>query len=462
MLRSGPAESAIPLLVLLVLLVLAPLPFGAIPFWAQAFLTFCIFALLAAWAIKPYPSLAATHPSVLSDSANRYLYGILTVWSLATAFAFLQVVPLPPSIIAVLSPALHELYGWTLPGHGPDGFWRTLSTTPASTIQSGLLIGACGSAFFLVAQLCRSRERILALSVTVVLVGMIEAIYGLALVGGGLSRPATGTFINRNHFAALLAMALCLGLGLLLSAWQAGDRERSSALPFDRWARTTPLILACLTILAGIIFSFSRMGLVAPILTLILFAGLWMFGPVSNRIRLIGAVVGLVLLLFMAGAWTAFEVVADRFRSLEDSYRVAAWEGSYALFQSFPLAGVGLGGLVDNLPRFLPVQIPETFQHSHNEPLEVLAEGGIIYTALIGLGLIVYFGKAVPAWMRRRDPLARGLGAGCLAGSAAVLLQSLVEFPLRMPANAFYLSVILGMGWAIIHSPSYSLSSGNK
>ena len=81
----------------------------------------------------------------------------------------------------------------------------------------------------------------------------------------------------------------------------------------------------------------------------------------------------------------------------------------------------------------------------------MLAEGGVIYAALIGSGLIVYFGNVVPTWFRRREPLARGLGAGCLAGVSAVLLQSLVEFPLRMPANALYLSVIMGLGWAIIH-----------
>jgi len=86
----------------------------------------------------------------------------------------------------------------------------------------------------------------------------------------------------------------------------------------------------------------------------------------------------------------------------------------------------------------------------------VLAEGGVIYAALIGSGLIVYFATVVPAWFRQHDPVARGLGAGCLAASAAALLHSLVEFPLRMPSNALYLSVIMGMGWAIILTPSPS------
>ena len=39
-------------------------------------------------------------------------------------------------------------------------------------------------------------------------------------------------------------------------------------------------------------------------------------------------------------------------------------------------------------------------------------------------------------------------------GVAAVLVQSFVEFPLRMPANALYLSVVIGISWVIIHGRS--------
>jgi O-antigen ligase len=161
----------------------------------------------------------------------------------------------------------------------------------------------------------------------------------------------------------------------------------------------------------------------------------------------------------MAGAWPGLGVVADRFRTLEETSRAVAWEGTYALFQSSPAFGIGLGGLLDNLPRFLTLPTSEPFQHSHNEALEVLAEGGVIYAALIGSGLIVYFATLVPAYLRQHDPVARGLGAGCLAAISAVLIHSLVEFPLRMPANVLYLSVIMGMGWAIILTPSPSRES---
>src|SRR5437016_5520396 len=353
---------------LLILLILAPLPLGSNLPWAQSLLTFGVFALLAAWAVRPGIS-----PATRPQPTDRGLATLLALWALAVAFAFFQVLPWPVGVLAAMSPGLGDLYSWALPDYEQGGVWRSLSTTPGATIESGLLIGACGSAFFLVARHGRSQNRILALAVTVVLVGAAEAIFGLIQVGGRLSGPTSGTFVNRNHFAALLAMAFCVGVGLL-----------------------------------------------------------------------------------MTGGWAALEVVADRFRTLEETFRVVAWEGTYALFQSSPAFGIGLGGVLDNLPRFLTMAITEPLDHSHNELLEVLAEGGVIYATLIGTGLIVYFARVVPACFRQHDPVARGLGAGCLAAIGAVLLHSLVEFPLRMPANVLYLSVIMGMGWAIIPTPSTS------
>src|SRR6266581_7256697 len=96
---------------LLILLIVAPLPWGAIPPWAQALLTFAAFALLAVWAICPRVSPA--HGS----EGDRGLHVLLVLWALVVAFAGFQIIPLSPGMIAVLSPALHDLYSWTLPGY---------------------------------------------------------------------------------------------------------------------------------------------------------------------------------------------------------------------------------------------------------------------------------------------------------------------------------------------------------
>src|SRR5436853_6365333 len=154
---------------LLTLLAFAPLPSGAIPPVAQAFLTLVLFALLASWTVRHAPSVARPW---MADARLRI---ILLCWSLAVAFAFFQVLPLPPKIVATLSPSLADLYSWALPDYGQGGGWRSLSTTPGAPIPTGPLIGACRAAFFLITVLCRTRDRVLVLALTVIMVGAGEA-----------------------------------------------------------------------------------------------------------------------------------------------------------------------------------------------------------------------------------------------------------------------------------------------
>ena len=189
---------------LLILLILAPLPLGSNLPWAQSLLTFIVFALLTAWAVRPGIS-----PATGSQTAERGLGTLLVLWALAVAFAFFQVLPLPPGVLAAMSPALRDLYGWALPDYGQGGLWRSLSTTPGATIESGLLIGACGTAFFLVAWHGRSRERIVALAVTVVVVGAGEGVFGLVQVGGlGASLDCVPDRVGRVVLAVVVGISI--------------------------------------------------------------------------------------------------------------------------------------------------------------------------------------------------------------------------------------------------------------
>ena len=151
---------------LLALLVLAPLPSASVSPLAQACLAFGLFALLAI--SHALPHVWHTQWPLAVERRFRIL---MLCWMLAMVFAFLQVVPLPPKLISALSPSLSDLYSWALPTSIQNDAWRPLSTTPAATVQIGLLIGAYGTAFALVARLCRTRRRMLMLATTIILIG---------------------------------------------------------------------------------------------------------------------------------------------------------------------------------------------------------------------------------------------------------------------------------------------------
>src|SRR2546422_10147481 len=116
---------------LLILLILAPFPLGSNLPWAQSLLTFSVFALLAAWAVRPGIS-----PATRSQTTERGLGILLALWALAVAFAFFQVLPLPPGVLAAMSPGLRDLYSWALPDYGQGGGWRAPYHIPGSDIRS--------------------------------------------------------------------------------------------------------------------------------------------------------------------------------------------------------------------------------------------------------------------------------------------------------------------------------------
>ena len=60
----------------------------------------------------------------------------------------------------------------------------------------------------------------------------------------------------------------------------------------------------------------------------------------------------------------------------------------------------------------------------------VPAAGALILAAFVAIGVIIV------RWLRRHDPFVRGIALGALTGILALLAHSLMDFNLRIPANA--------------------------
>ncbi len=67
-------------------------------------------------------------------------------------------------------------------------------------------------------------------------------------------------------------------------------------------------------------------------------------------------------------------------------------------------------------------------------------------------GLVTYFIKSFCRWRRRHDPYVIGIGLGCLMAVLSMILHSIVDFPFHNPALALYASVLLALGWRVLHS----------
>ncbi len=137
--------------------------------------------------------------------------------------------------------------------------------------------------------------------------GVIESLYGLVQLAAGRStilwwenpysgNVVTGTFINRNHLAGFLSMAICLGIGYL---WSLGRQERPETHRRSRSLR--PRLRVKLTHLAGI---FGYRGVLAALALALMLAAL--LGSASR-----GGAISLVCgIVFMLGL-----ILARYFRS---------------------------------------------------------------------------------------------------------------------------------------------------
>jgi O-antigen ligase len=358
---------------------------------------------------------------------------------LLPAYALFQLLPLPLSILRLLSPvratqleAAQKLI--------PTLTTAPLSVRPAATLEFFLVIAACTMLFLVVRYLADRAVTPWILAVPLVIIAALEAILGLFqyyLTSG--QTPAHGSYVNRNHFAGLLEMALPFAL---MYAWATLRR------PHSRWTSPLrPALIACASLsiaallLLGTLHSLSRMGFICALFSVLLCV---LCVSVVNRFFLLAALAAPLLFLFLPS-----DQLIERFGSLDFSDgltrqdRLELWRESLPLIAAYPVFGCGLGAYES---AFMPYKVSGpllTDDYAHNDYLQSLAElglaGFLILAALISAVLFRAFRAA-----------AHPLAAACLASIAAILLHSTVDFNLYMPANALVLAWVS----AIATSPS--------
>ncbi len=393
--------------------------------------------------------VAAGQPIVLQTPAARWA---LTSLAVLAGVGVISLVPLPfetwlalpgRSAFAETAAALRD------PSIGLDALPITMS--PSVTLRALLLVGSAASIFFAVLTFDRLQRTafvgfLLALGVFQVLLGVAQ----IALGGASIVTPefaghvrASGTFVNKNHFASLLAMLLPFAVFALLETAMRVRRDESDRKPLRLafWVTVSGLLAA------GIVLSMSRAAYAATLVALCLTAAAHVASTrrrASHRRRLMiigaaGALAGIALLVssdFLIRA--VGDPAAVQSLSARTQMTEAGWRGALALF---PL-GSGLGSFAAVFPHFQPVQLQGFVEHAHNEYVQVLFE--------LGAGGLLFFGAAVlaswhlarRAW-RSLDTLGRGHAA--LLGALALALHAWLDFPTRIPGVAFVFTSLVAL-----------------
>ncbi|HEY6291297.1 MAG TPA: O-antigen ligase [Terriglobia bacterium] len=415
--HSGDRWLAVARAGLILTLTLATFGFGAVQPWAWGAITLALSALLIVWALSATRSGLAriVWTPLYLPAALFLMLGLLqfsahlTADSIATREALLKLV----TNLMIFFLALNL---WAAAPSGPS---RRLGLTLA------ILAGA------------------LALFGTLQFFASPDTIYGVVRPrwGGWIFGP----YVNHNHFAGLMEMLIPIALCYLISIWA-------------RWAGRQLrllLIFGILIAVASVLLSGSRGGVVSLAVEIIILGLiLWRrFPGVGRRSLAIGGLLGLTaaagLFLWLDPGQVSKRLVtvANVTRSPDATFgeRRLLARDSLRIFRDHPWLGTGLGSFATVYPRYRSFPSDLDWDHAHNDYAEALAEAGIIGGLAILAALILFFRAA---FRDLHDRLGRGAGwirLGAALGCCGLLVHSLVDFNLHIPANAAWFSLCAGL-----------------
>ena len=445
----------------MLVVVLAPLPFGSVEPWAYSALevVVSILGLLYLYRLFLFPRTTPVKfsPLLLPGIGFLVLMG-------------LQLVPLPPRLIQVLSPKTEALYEAALPGAsegtsatdkvdaavlGKDyraaPAWRTLSQVSFAT-RTYLMKGALFTLFlFLFLNSFRDPRQIQWVLFAFVVAGTFQAFYGVLEYLSGHQHifsyqkkyyldAATGTFINRNHYAAFLEMTLLVALGLLFSGLrepQKGEswRERLLALTDRRASLNFTLLLCIGIVIVGLVLSYSRAGIILGLATSVCFCLIQLRQSWSlQKTLMIALLVAVVLVpVYGVGYWT----LTGRYALLTSEVtlpggRMTVWRKTIEIVRDFPFTGTGVGTFQFVFPRYREASTKAIYDYAHCDYLQILSEAGVAGGVILTAGILLVAGS----WRRPASSRPGAvLRSGCGFALLAVALHEGVDFSLQIPAN---------------------------
>jgi len=292
---------------------------------------------------------------------------------------------------------------------------------------------------------------------------MFEAFYGLVqyLTGwqqifGYVKRydlqEATGTYINRNHYAGLLEMLFPLSLALAFyELWKLHTKKRTEESNFHRIAIWLSIAVV---LFAGLVYSRSRMGIAAASISVLVMLTLAWTSKAYGRIALVVCAAFLVLSIGII-AWIGAASVVERFQdagqeyAAEDHTRVSIWRGTLRLIGEHPWFGTGFGTFPIAYTVVQTTFLDKFVNHAHNDYLELASDLGIPAAFGITAPIVWILVRTARAFRDTGRNMDKFFALGCVGSIVAILLHSLSDFNLYIPANALVFASILGLAMSL-------------
>lgn len=412
---------------------------------------FWIFSLSIFVLFQFYQGKLSIPKAILTAKPVLLLFFTFLSWNV------LQITPIPISILEVISPYAAELakiQGLDLASIAIDSDFAIKSLLKSFSFTLLLL---------LMLVLINTTRKIKWFGYTVLAAALFQAAYSSLMVLTGLEYSfffekefhigsATGTFINRNHLAGYLEIALAIGIGLMISKLNSKPaynwRDRIRRLLHFLLSPKVIIRLMLIIIYIGLILSHSRMGNTAFFISLLI-SGLFFLQSKNHVSRAASKFISTLIILdvLLIGSWVGINKVIDRIEdtTLKVEQRDEVIRDTLTLILQQPFTGIGGNNFFSVFPTYQQDDITHTYSHTHNDYLEFLAEFGIIGFSLLAGAVLYCLLLSIKTMRQAKTPLLLGMAFAGFMGILSILIHSAVDFNLQIPANAAMFILLMGL-----------------
>lgn len=415
---------------IIALLVFTPLAFGSVEVWAVSVLELAVFGLAGLWLIR----LALGRETTASIPGPVWAaFGLFACWALVRLAAGTSLYPHGSREALILGTAYAVLFGLVV---------STVKTEKEmNRIVLGVVVIGFGVALFAIFQRYAWNGRMF----------WVREVRDDGAV--------FGPFVNRNHFAGYMEMLIPLSIGYTVAAFAGAPVRGETAwrrlidrLTSERANKLALLLFMTLVMSVSLVLTLSRAGIVSFLAAVILIGMVLVFGRATQKWLLLPGILFTVLLISLA--WFGLGPIIERYQTLlhlpDDASmqgRIEVWRDTAKLVSDHPLMGSGPGTFGAVFPGYKTRPDKVTYEHAHNDYIQLLAETGGVGVGLAAGMLGIGVGFILAGWRRRRSPWAKGLLMGIVTGLVAMLIHGLSDFNFHIPANAVLFVVLMGLAW---------------
>jgi len=249
-----------------------------------------------------------------------------------------------------------------------------------------------------------------------------------------------GSYVNHNHYAGLMEMLVPIPLVVSMGHLFRGGKRA--------------LVASCTVLMASTIFlSGSRGGMIAFVLEIVLFAALTLAQRGNPRAALGSVAVCTLILAFLF--FLGKGQVLGRLGDLGPGIRLNITRDCLRMFFHRPVLGWGLGTFPTVYPSYRSFYTNLFINEAHNDYAQLLVETGVLGFALMIWFLICLYRRGWPTSRRWEFKWDGALSLAAMLGCTGILLHSLVDFNLQIPANAALFYVLCALTASELSPESY-------